>query len=1245
MMDPITTSALTTIGEFALAKLISRIAFLIPKKDLFKDVDSKIIDDIARDIRDEYCKEKVIEEIYRSESDLKKEFIYISDKDKQEFIYGFFENNPTMKTSNVEKVLNDYISLLNSKINSVMSDEGKLIIAEIKKGTKDIIDTSDSNTDKIIKEVKELKNNISYKCIEDINEWLKENTDIQISLDFFDYDQEEFTEEFLQNLRNSNNNNIYVRGKTREETLYCILKIIKDNKYSDCYIINDIDSWQKASDIFLNKILIPDFNANEITTVKGNKCIFVFGEEDITNKSVIELKKRLAKNMYEKLIELGVDTTDAYNLVQETNCLFSVLKRKKFKGKTGSPKWENGNQQLFIPALLCNCWSKSDGDKEIIAGLAGMQYDKFETQISNHMHGEDPFVIKSHSHFNECLKLANTEEAWAVLYNVITKDTLVRFKELLKKVILSGNPIFEVPPEQHFSMSLNVEKPKYSNELKKGMLVSLIMLTNQEYSDLLGELQPIQSWVDGIVLDIFKEIKTTNDWFYISNYMCEIAEASPSVFLHKMEEEIKKTDSAIFEIFKYNDTDITSRNYYTHILWAIESLLNLKEFAPRAIYLLAALNDKEISYAITNSPKKTLFEALGVWNNDIALSAEDKVNLLNKIVFEYKSGWELLQSLLPKSNGSIWFGITSLKHRKYTHSIASTSSEETTNIFIKYYMIAIKYAKEDLERFIPLFEDCMFFSFNLKNEVFNAVKEALTKEKLDEKRFHLKRLIRSEIYHHRYFRSSHWSFSEQAIKELEELHNSINITDEVYEYLYYFDKHDIQVLDPVPYDEKTIDLKENDKKDHVLRKKAVLEIRSKGLDIQELIIKLDDNNYVSPVIGEIIAECDDCDELEYSFVEFLLGNNKNNTLIKYILKKYIINNDPSVIFDFLNHRISTNVVPDVKATLLANLVLNNSLISYIDTIADEEFKKSFWGRQWLYIDDNSTKKDLYSTLDHLLIYKNYTYALQLVYNKSQFDAYDCLLVLELIMKNAESTTFDYYLVGRVFDKIYEAYYPAKQYNNRIVPLEIYFSSALDYEKVKYYQYGLRFDPKYILEVLQIAYKKSDEKSDVKKDMSDDEKNIFKVAFNIMFHIKFCPCVEDDGSSINSDTLKEWVDLYFSLAEEQKQLEISHSILGKLFANAPIGTDGIFPHEAVRNMIEKNFSERLSNGFEVEIMNKRGVYSASAGRAELKLSEEYARYADSMKILCPQTAQILYSISNHYLKESAGERRRAEDAIQ
>ena len=110
-------------------------------------------------------------------------------------------------------------------------------------------------------------------------------------------------------------------------------------------------------------------------------------------------------------------------------------------------------------------------------------------------------------------------------------------------------------------------------------------------------------------------------------------------------------------------------------------------------------------------------------------------------------------------------------------------------------------------------------------------------------------------------------------------------------------------------------------------------------------------------------------------------------------------------------------------------------------------------------------------------------------------------------------------------------------------------------------------------------------------------------------------------------------------KQQREQFCDAHCLGHLLSYSPVGEDGIFPHEAVRDCIEKLHSEKLVNGFIVGKENQRGVHSVTGGLAEKEIAEKYQSNANALRIMYPQTAAILDKLSECYRAESLYEQKR------
>jgi len=87
-----------------------------------------------------------------------------------------------------------------------------------------------------------------------------------------------------------------------------------------------------------------------------------------------------------------------------------------------------------------------------------------------------------------------------------------------------------------------------------------------------------------------------------------------------------------------------------------------------------------------------------------------------------------------------------------------------------------------------------------------------------------------------------------------------------------------------------------------------------------------------------------------------------------------------------------------------------------------------------------------------------------------------------------------------------------------------------------------------------------------------------------------------------------------------------------------------PCEAVRRIIEENFSDSLKTSYVIAEENKRGVHIVDDGKSEMLLSENYEKNAKKLCDKYPRTAEIYFALSVSYKRQAENERRRAEDVF-
>ena len=221
-------------------------------------------------------------------------------------------------------------------------------------------------------------------------------------------------------------------------------------------------------------------------------------------------------------------------------------------------------------------------------------------------------------------------------------------------------------------------------------------------------------------------------------------------------------------------------------------------------------------------------------------------------------------------------------------------------------------------------------------------------------------------------------------------------------------------------------------------------------------------------------------------------------------------------------------------------------------------------------------------------------------------------------------------IGKNFEGKYESY-------NDIASLELSLRGIIKWKDMTCTQYIIKKDPQLYADIINIIYLHEGEEKNSK---TKEEYEISKSLFNLYYEIHFCPC--ENNGDIDYCELKEWIDKFNKKLINQKQSKLLGHELGRLFAYSPIGKDGYYPHESVRDIIEELADDRLRSSYVSAECNKRGIYSPDAGRTEKVMALKYKEHADGVRTIYPETAKIYDSLYESYYYQSEAERRRAED---
>lgn len=1048
-----------------------------------------------------------------------------------------------------------------------------------------------------------------------------------IGIEFFIVDDEHFQDEFEDQRYEEL---VFVRGRSREETIYCVLnELWRLNDKRPIYIVKNIESWNKLH-VLENEgnVYIPWFYAEEIVAIENNTNIFVIDENTpVFNKSVLELRPRTRDTLARCLKEAGMEYDKAYALLADTHGLYAQIKKQLFRGEyLKIPSWmERVSDRAKKTCLLIGSWEEIEGDKLIIESLYGDSYDRFLEEVLPYAKGEDPLLYMIKRNGAISYYLASSENIWSYL-NVLTNEKIWQsFVMAVYEVINESENLFTYDSRERLIAQFKGEKLFWSETIRKGMLKTLLIKGAYQNDE------ETQLTLNKLVSGVLNCVKTEKQWIYISKFWRELCEISSEVTLGRLENEFNE-DTGLLCLFQNQSSDfLFGRNAYIDILWGIEQFLCQTDYFWRAFRWLLKLDSYHFEYK-SNSPKDIFSKIFCTWMNFSSLrTAEEKIEAA-KIAFDidYNNTWEYLYSAIDKSGRSMFGELSSPKYRKYEKT-QTTTVAETRKAHLGYFELLIKHMDFSVDRWKKIID----LSDELPEELSKNVFEQLLYElgqMSDEEVMRIKNGLRHLIYKHRYFSSSDWSMPEEKIVEYEKLLDKINIKTSEYEYSYLFvNNYDYPLLHPVPYNQngKSDD---NESATQKLIQDKLAEFQSCDYDLTVLAKVCTQESYST--LGNYLAKYWNDGKWDFAtFKKLLVAQESGAIAIDYL--RSLGNGEflpcETIIEDLSNHGYSAEILADVYR-IEAHRTKEIPLV----TFAPEQIKKEFWKKRF-YCDEYNKSWALieckkYATLDvyldqvHLIHYQNPLPAEQI---------FECFEDIER-MPHSDGNQMTSYHVEQLISLIQEAYIDDQEKCTRIAYLEIMFMNLLDWNNMKCFRHMIKQSPKLFAQLVEGVFKKD---HGTVENHSKDQTYIHNI-YAIYEKAQFCP-TESNGEVLE-EQLEEWIEKYKQLLIGNDQESLFSSTLGRLFSFSPVDTDGHEPCEAVRKMIEKYGDEKMNGAYRMAVYNRRGVFSPSAGKEELRMAKEFKENAQYLEPYYPKTAKIFYGLYETYKKDSERERKDAEN---
>lgn len=991
-----------------------------------------------------------------------------------------------------------------------------------------------------------------------------------------------------------------------------------------CLVVHTADALNEADASCRNAVIIPCFNLSDSSVITRNNTILIpanrFDPIDRIHRTGnrIEIPSRTRHEFCEALTKIGYSFTDAYKKGSDVRCNFAALYRQICTDALMKiPEWsKSSDADCLIPAMFSGAWNEAwSGDKSIISALSGTGYEDYASSVKKYTRGE----ITTLSYIEKSYACISVNEMWDLLWNNISVDHFERFKQCFIEVFHEVDPAYELAEEEWPLAPIYGKMPSYSNELKNGMIVSLIMLVSRKDQQRYPQfVDRIEQECTGLVKQVLDSVDSLQKWQTICFFLPLLYEAAPDVVLRSLEKEAVEPQSDFWKLFKPSDDSLFGRNFYTNILWTLEVAVWDRRYAARAVSLLISYTEKGFTYSIANRPEEVLYHIFCIWRPQGAFTSEERKQLLSGIVERHHSiAPAVFERLLPIDSQTT----TIISRPKWT-TVEGTPQELTLNdvremcdYLIGIYMEHIQLCYADWHfvfSVLTSIRDIMPVLGKCRSQMESLV---------EDDRLSLCKDLAEYIGRGRKYGDD----DPERIDAVQLLYKEL-LPETPKRYVHYFAYH-FDGLDPPPYTEN-YPYKEERERLYRFQKEMIREMVLKyGNDsVGEITGLIEDIPAYARAVSESVLD----DQPDWGFILFL--RNSSGRLAECIVSILYKNLGIQMLYD------AQECLDEAQlGWLLSCLLIDETITGFIDELGSEVCEKIYWENVNVIAVDVRNTAWANEVVYALLRFNRSFSVIHHFANNSWNEPEVITEILRAALvhqSEPEPTGLKMQQITRSSDieRMFR-----KLYNKPIIPeleiasLELSYLRAFDYAfEPKCLLNQILSSPEIYFELLKAAHKPDD---GVSEDDTEQKSRFAAIARTALERIHRIPGYSVENCMINEIEFKRWIDETEALARRNHYTDAHHGVLGRILSYSPKGSDGVWPAECVREIFEKCHFEKMENSFMTERVIQRGVYTQTAGKDEEAIAERYRQDAEKIQVSYPFTADILFKISARYLDEA------------
>ena len=952
--------------------------------------------------------------------------------------------------------------------------------------------------------------------------------------------------------------------------------------------------------------------------------------------NTMELRAQPVSALVEYLAKQGLDRNDAYERCQEAGGYLERVRHTLLAVAPAVPEWAAPAVGVTVAAaILIGEWDESyETDKAVVSAIAGVDYEQFVRAVTPFQSGPSPLI----SCAGTVWKVYARPTAWKLLEPALTTRQLEALLQSAHDVLLEPDPRFELAPEERWMANVHGKRRAHSSHLRNALAAGLLhaaALGRDDAACYAG--RRAQSWIDGACYRLFEKRSEPGFWRRIRGELRELAEAAPDQFLTALEADLSQAEPQVCDMFE--DEGEHGACLHADLLWALELLAWAPEYVGRVALVLAALAERDPGGRWANRPHSSLAEMLLPLQPQCSATAPERKKLLTLITQRFpKAGWNLGKALMP-SQTAIITPAARPKLRGW-----APEAERKPVLRVDYWAEIqdiserlLELAGKDAERWHFLLSSLNSFMPPLKERALRGAEE-LDRHIEGDNRLLFWTLLRKLLHHHNQFCAKEeveWVYPREILDRLEAIYARLTPEDPISQLAWLFAFHVERPTDVA------LDWREEQEK--ISAAQAATAETLASLDLYALVAALPrfENHRM---LGYCLGRSSRAETIEPVLLRRCAASaveQERDLARGFSAARYVV--DPGGFLRRWCSRESPDFISEhAAATMLQGLPASPEIWDAVEAVGPL-CRESFWKEAYIHLFDRPRQAE--QAARNLLSVGRALAAIDLLATNTKNGWLagdgDMRLVVEVLeagVAEANANPTHGQRVAYDIARLIKALADSKRLDlGELMHLEWIYFGVLEHQAqhdLVIYQH-LISDPALLLQVIALIYIPEGESREGRPEPSEGERAAAAQAWRILHEWK--PFAGTSPRAMpSSEELAAIVERVRTLAMERRHSGIVDDHLGKALATSPLGTDGVWPHESVREVLERNSSKALADGFVAGKRNLRGVTSRSpgdGGEQERQLAAQYETWQRALAVSHPRTSALLGRLAEGYRSEA------------